>query len=502
MLVRSVLLAGVVGLLVAARATPLSDAAPAASQKAQAGHRASTRGPRLSGTALQRCGDLTLPGKYYLSSDVASAGVCFGIDSDNIDLNLNGHTITYGTGGGAKPTPAIEGHDCWSKTNPGYAGPCGSAHGGLEVHGGTIVQSKKAAAFSPVFGFGQGSFSSAPYVHNITARFQNTGAQFYSSSYLPSGARIEDNIIYDNVTDIQQPGQGKLSARSAFQGQAIYIGQNVQNPGVGDRIRDNRIVGSPQGGIRTVNQNSVISGNDISMNATYANDFCADVPANNTMVTKNYCHPRSGRGFHVNASHVIIEGNIITVTELKQDPEYGGCESGGAYGVQLEFDSSFLSSPPTGVVVRRNTITAIAGACQAVGLRLTDITPAGKDSITGNTIKTTNSGDARDFGISTDASNNAGVTIDGNSFDDRYAYADGEWDGYSITIGHNTWLGSPAYTFAALDGACDPTQDGAGAMCPAGARFIDRLPNKVKCGPESAATVTIGGEVTKCKPNQ
>ncbi|HEX5236494.1 MAG TPA: hypothetical protein VFW25_14340 [Silvibacterium sp.] len=495
MFVRLLLLAGVLGLLVNAPA--LRTLKPA-----QTRHSARTPGSEPLGTALKTCRDLRVSGKYYLSRDVSSTGVCFGIDADNIDLNLNGHSITYGTGGGTKPTPAIEGHDCWSKANPGYEGPCGSEHGGLEVHGGTIVQSKKAAPFSPVFGFGQGSFDSAPYIHNIRAWFQNTGAQFYNSNYLPAGARIENNTIYDNVTDIQQPGQGMQSARSAFQGQAISIGQNAQNPGPGDRIKDNRIEGSPQGGIRTVNQNSVISGNDISMNATYANDFCVDVPANNTVVTKNNCHPRSGRGFHVNADHVIIADNIISVIELKQDPEYGGCESGGTYGVQLEFDSSFLSSPPNGVVVKGNTITATAEACQAVGLRLTEMTPAARNTFTGNTIKTTNSGDAHDFGISTDSSNNAGVTISGNTFDDQYAYADGEWDGYSFTIGHNTWRGSPAYTFAALDGACDPKQDGSGAECPSSARFIDRLPNKVKCGPESAATVTIGPEVTVCKPNQ
>ena len=47
-------------------------------------------------------------------------------------------------------------------------------------------------------------------------------------------------------------------------------------------IENNTIIGSPQGGIRTVNQHSMISGNNISMNASYANDFCADIPADYT----------------------------------------------------------------------------------------------------------------------------------------------------------------------------------------------------------------------------
>jgi hypothetical protein len=454
------------------------------------------------GTKLTACGDLTKAGTYYLANDVSSTVGCFAIDAAGITLNLNGHTITYDTGGSSHE-PAIEGHDCWSTSNPAIAGSCGSSHGGFEAYGGTIRQASNGSTFSPVFEFGQGNFSSAPYIHNITAIFQNTGAQFYYSSYLPVGARIENNTIYDNVTNIQKPGQVALSARSAFQGQAIYIGQNNQNPGSGDLIENNTIIGSPQGGIRTVNQHSTISGNDISMNATYANDFCVDVPADYTTVTKNNCHPKSGRGIHINSNHAIVSSNTINVIELAQNPEYGGCELDGTYGVQLEFDTSFLSSPPTGVQVTGNTITATSAACEAIGLRVTGMTPAGTDSFTGNTITTTNNGTAHDFAISTDASNNEGVTFTGNTIRSKYAFVDGDWDGYTNTkIGHNTWLTTPQFTFLAGDGGCDPTQHDPGAVCPTTVDFTDSLPATVSCGFESTSAVTIGGTYKKCKPNQ
>lgn len=457
-----------------------------------------------AGNALSSCGDIKAAGIYYLANDVSSAGTCFGIDANNIVLNLNGHTITYGTGGGNAPTPAIEGHDCWATSNPVDSGPCGSAHSAFEVYGGNIVQSANSATFSPVFSFGQSSgFAVAPYIHNITATFQNTGAQFYYSNYIPAGAKIENNTIYDNVTSINKPGQVDLSARAAFQGQAIYIGQNDENPGTGDLIENNTIIGSPQGGIRTVNQHSTISGNDISMNATYANDFCADIPGDYTTVTGNNCHPKSGRGFHTDANNVTISNNTISVIELPQDAEYSGCESGGAYGVQVEFDNSFLPNPPVGVQVTGNTITATSVACEAIGLRVTGMTPAGSATFTGNTITTTNNGPAQDFGISTDGSNNEGVTFTGNTFNDKYAYADGEWDGYNNTlIGHNTWQGSPSYTFVAADGGCDPTQTDAAAACPVNVQFTDSLPNKVVCESYSEAAVTINGQVTQCKAKQ
>jgi hypothetical protein len=458
-----------------------------------------TPGTNPAGIKLTACGDLTKPGTYYLANDVSSTVGCFAIDAAGITLNLNGHTITYDTGGSSYE-PAIQGHDCWSTTNPEIAGNCGSSHGGFQVYGGTIRQAVSASAFSPVFEFGQGNFSSAPYIHNITATFQNKGARFYNSSYLPVGAKIENNVIYDNVTNIQKPGQGMLSARSAFQGQAIYIGQNNNNPGAGDLIENNTIVGSPQGGVRTVNQHSTISGNNISMNATYSNDFCADIPADYTAVTNNNCHPKSGRGFHINSNHVTVSNNTINVIELPQNAEYGGCEGGGAYGVQVEFDT-FLSSPPVGVHVTGNTITATSGACQAIGLRVTSMTPAGSIAFTDNTVTTTSSGAAHDFAISTDASDNEGVTFTGNTFRSRYAFAGGDWDGYNNTIiGHNSWLSTPELTFSAEDGGCDPTQHDPGAVCPVSVEFTDSLPVTVTCGAQSAATIAIGGEVKKCKP--
>ncbi|MGC1781680.1 MAG: Ig domain-containing protein [Acidobacteriaceae bacterium] len=454
-----------------------------------------------TGTALTACGDITASGTYYLSQDVSSAGTCFGVDANNITLNLNGHTITYGTAGGSSPTPAIEGHDCWSTDNPADSGPCGSAHGGLEVYGGTIVQSPNSATFSDVFSFGQGTFSTAPYVHDITATFQNTGAQFYNSNYLPPGAKVENNVIYDNVTNINKPGQGDLSARSAFQGQAIYIGQSDDNPGAGDTISGNKIVGSPQGGVRTVNQHSTISGNDVSMNATYSNDFCADVPADYTTVSGNNCHPKSGRGFHVGGLNITLSGNTIAVIELKQNAEYDGCEEGGSYGVQIEDDGTLGLG--TNVQVTGNTVTAVAGDCQANGLRLSGLPPTETATLSGNTFTTTNTGGAgQDFAISVDGVDDAGIVIQGNTFNSQYAYVDGGWDSYdNTTVGHNTWLGTPQYTFDAQDGSCALNESGVN-VCPSNFTFTDTLPNKVNCGTASSATVTIGGQVTQCKPGQ
>jgi hypothetical protein len=447
---------------------------------------------------------------------VSSAGTCFGIDANNITLNLNGHTITYGTGGGSTPTPAIEAHDptFTMADGPNYTGNSysGAQHGGLEVYGGTIVQSTNSATFSNVFGFGEANYTSAPYIHDVTATFQNQGAQFYNSLYMPSGARIENNTIYDNVTNIQQPGQNYLSARSAFQGQAIFIEGQENNPvTTGDVISGNKIVGGPQGGIRTVDQYSTITNNDISTNANYSNDWCVEISADHTTATGNNCHPKSGRGINVDANYVTVTNNKLDVTELPQNMEYGsngqpGCEGGGAYGIRVEYMT--LGSAQPGAhqddTISGNTINVAANACNALGFDLIYIQSASNINITGNTITTTNAGNANvvDAGFQFDELWGGGINISGNTITSANEWMYGYWDGYNnITVGHNTWLGTPPITFLAQDGGCAPGISDPGAACPVSINITDTLPNNVVCGGSSEATVSIGGQVTQCKPH-
>lgn len=453
-----------------------------------------------------------------MANDVSSPGTCFGIDANNITLNLNGHTITYGTGGGTTPTPAIEGHDSWWNGNPNYTGTSysGSAHSGLEVYGGNIVQSKNSAAFSSVFAFGQGTFTSAPSIHDITATFQNQGAQFYYSSYLPTGAKIQNNTIYDNVTNIQFSGQGYLSARAAFQGQAIYISGQENNPvSTGDIISGNTIIGGPQGGIRTVDQFSTITNNDVAMNATYSNDWCIEISADHTTATGNNCHPKSGRGINVDANNVTVQSNTINVTELPQNMEYGtngqpGCEGGGAYGIRIEHMPLAGAQPgsTTNDNVSGNTIKVAANACNAMGFDLIYLpATASGINVTGNTITTTNAGqtNVQDAGFQFADTFGNGLNITGNTVASANEWMYGGWDGFSgIVVGHNTWSGSPQWTFFSSDGGCDPTQGypnnvASPSSCPAGITITDALPNKVSCGPYSEARITVNGQVTQCK---
>ncbi len=268
-------------------------------------------------------------------------------------------------------------------------------------------------------------------------------------------------------------------------------------------ISGNKIIGSPQGGVRSDNQNTVINGNDISMNSVSTNDFCADLPSDGQIAENNNCHPISGRGFHLNSVNDTVENNTINVIELKQNLEYGsngqpGCEIDGAYGVQVEFDA-FQGVPPTGAKIIGNNITATAGDCQANGLRVTSATAGGSASFSGNTVTTTNLGGAgHDYSISLDDANGSGITFTGNTFSSQYAYIDGDWDGYQDFIfGTNTWLGTPTFAIFANDGGCPGA-----AVCPANIQLTDAAAESGKCGNFSTATFTLDSQVTVCKRNR
>src|SRR3990172_6360317 len=50
----------------------------------------------IQGSALTACGTLNVAGAtYVLQNDVSSLASCFNITANNVELNLNGHTVTY-----------------------------------------------------------------------------------------------------------------------------------------------------------------------------------------------------------------------------------------------------------------------------------------------------------------------------------------------------------------------------------------------------------------------
>lgn len=59
---------------------------------------------------LSKCGVLSSAGgQYVLAQDVSSPGTCFSVQVDGVTLDLNSHTVTYGSEAGMAPAFGILG---------------------------------------------------------------------------------------------------------------------------------------------------------------------------------------------------------------------------------------------------------------------------------------------------------------------------------------------------------------------------------------------------------
>ncbi len=443
----------------------------------------------LSGTAISACGSITSPGSYHLSKDLSCPGTALLISGPGIDLNLNGHTITYGTAGGTMGAVfGIENDACWDTDHKAITVPCDNKNAGIaaNIYGGSIVQSTKAPAFSHALFFGQDNNTDQTInVHDITMTIQQPGTQAFFSDFQSGQIILEHNTIYDNVKSINYPGQGDPSARSEFQGQAILVDNSkiMRSP---DHIDNNKIVGSPQGGILDTSTDAIIFQNDISMNSTYTNDFCVDVPGTDEQVYDNNCHPVNGRGIHINGEGSHVYDNVIVVTEAPVNREYGGCEIGGAYGIQLEQDIQLAGN----VVVTGNNSTLNTGACGGAVLSITGWASGAPATIKGNTWSVNKTG-ADQLGsviYLLDADNLSDVVFGGDTLKTNdLACAGINWDGAQSFKASLAGCTAP-YAMATLNG---PGTEGSFTLTGA--------PNvNLGCGNYSKSTGTINGTAVKC----
>jgi hypothetical protein len=452
-----------------------------------------------SGTPLSACADLTKSGSYYLTQNVSSSGTCFFVDADNITLNLNGHTVTFGTGGGTLATPGFVLADSWY-TAPGYnLAQTGStnAHAGFVLYGGSVIAATNSGQRSTCIWVGQSDdINPAPVMHDLilTTYAEDASPIFGTGSH--SGWQIYNNTInYASVT---------TSSRYDFYGYAIWIGDQLNAPGnPPDAIYNNKIIGAPQGGIYDDDQNAVIGpSNDITFNSFYANDYCViDYAGNGQIIKNNVCHPASGRGIDVESANVQVLDNTITVTELPQDAEYGGCEEGGADGIRVRDNYPSNPTAPTNVLIQGNNITANATVCQANGLRFTQLVGSNGDNVTltGNTITTTGAGTGAipDYGISFDGVNQPTMTFNNNSFTSHYAFVEVDWDGANVAINsQQNWLNTPS-VFVDNENGYDDQAD-SGPTFSQSIMVDNSAGGTIKCGNSAAGPTQVGSTIKVC----
>jgi hypothetical protein len=324
-----------------------------------------------SGTAASACSILSTAGETYtLQNDVSSEGTCFSVQADNVTLNLNGHTVTYNTGNQTTASFAILGVACWDPDIFGIASgnPCGGPFDNFTAYGGNIVEgSGTATSYAHAIRIGQG-LSRGPTIHDINITWcSNSAAGIYldyAGVPVPGAAVIFNNTFHNQVTAILD--------RSAVDGTSINVEQAEYNF-VPAQIYNNAILGGPQGGILSESVGAQIYGNTIRQGTVgseqYTNDFAVYAWSPLQNVHDNIIQPAEGRGISIDASADPVDGtiaakNTLAVTEKINNSEYGGCEIGGAYGVQYDDGASNSSD-------QSNSVVANAAQCSGFGLRLT-----------------------------------------------------------------------------------------------------------------------------------
>lgn len=401
---------------------------------------------------ITACGVLNSPNTtYILQNDVTSAGSCFSIQASDITLDLNGHTIAYGTcenhacdrglgnivaiwrtknvvtvtldrsvarvatrlitvsgvsdpsfngtfvvlekpridsltlrqdgpdtpnlsGGTAATTRqryGVIGEQCWDTEID--ENPCGGPFDRLTVMNGKIVQSPNASPYSHAIRIGQGGGGELT-VHNIEVTIGSPSSHAIYTTWAGGGHRIYENKIYDHVKNVIN--------RHQLDGVAIKF-EAEDSKALPNLLYGNEITGSPQGGIVQWAPKSKIYDNRISLQGRASNDFCIYVYGKGMEVYGNHCDNAAGaddggRGLHIVSTDSKIRDNVIRVRELGRNKEYGGCESGGAYGIQIEGDKTANNE------IFGNEITVIAGECDAAALRATDLKPGANNIVHDN----------------------------------------------------------------------------------------------------------------------
>lgn len=460
------------------------------------------------GTALSACADLTTSGSYYLSQDVSSSETCFFIDADNITLNLNGHTITYDTGGAAG-APGILLADNWYNGSGYPLQRTGSTkrHGGFVVYGGTLNESANGGIQSRGIWIGQADdLSPAPVIHDMVINTYTQDAAPIFGTVSLSGMQIYNNTV-NWACKSTYPATGTVcdSSRYELYGYAIWIADEPNGAGVvPDNIYNNKIIAAPQGGIYDTHQNAQIHNNDITFSAYFSNDYCiANVSGNNQVISENNCHPTSGRGIDVETANTQVLNNTISVIELPQNAEYGGCELAGADGIRVR-DNAYQGNPasPTDDLISGNTIAASATKCQANGLRITQLLANDKVTFVNNKVTTTSpnsnaSYTLQDYAISFDGDIQPPLTFTTNTLQSQHAWVEVDWDGASASIdsGQN-WVGTPKYSVDDENGYRDSADGG-----PTFTQYLTidgSIGSTVHCGTYAAGVVQTGSTSLTC----
>lgn len=357
---------------------------------------------------------ITSSGRYLLNEDLTSSTIGIAVLADNVDINLNGHTLTYGSTPLGNGAPSIgeygvlacntgnlasENLDASYATN-GFCRSGGISARNVTIENGNIVQSPNASQFydpsnCPGSGVAAGcahhhesaasdvinvQYANGLTVTHVTLSWQNVDSDGVHIDWQLAGTghKVECSSFHDKVTEINN---------RAYQRGIPVSGQNGRLADHGDTIRYNSLIGSPQSGIVLAAPRSEISYNDINQGyyqfppftkqgRMYSNDYAIGACVKGGTIAYNFIHSVSGRGigciFGGDMLDMKVHHNFIKTVEKDANGEYGpnGANPGAPWigGCEINGGRGFESKESPNIQIYNNTFILGAERCGAAGI--------------------------------------------------------------------------------------------------------------------------------------
>jgi hypothetical protein len=369
---------------------------------------------------------ITSSGNYYLASDLTSEGTGIAVLANNVDINLNGFSLTYGAGPAAIGSEQIgeygilicnEGNLNDESLNTAYGSNRYCARGGLSannvtIENGKIIQSPNAPQYyDPNNCPGSGVEGSCHHRHDViashaidffdthaikvthvTITIQNVDSMGIHFAHTQPGSPaydIECNTIHDKV--VQLNDRQELTA-------PIWTAANTSATAPG-KIIYNTLIGSPQGGIATSNGNgtseprgTTVSYNDVALGyyqgspyqsqfQMYSNDYAIMACIDGGSIAYNYVHNSAGRGigcvYGRDQQGTSINNNYVSTGEGRDNAEYGpnGNKQGAAWIGACDFSGTrgFEAKDTMGFTLAFNTFIVNASTCGGPAIELAEL---------------------------------------------------------------------------------------------------------------------------------
>jgi len=380
---------------------------------------------------------------YVLTEDIETPGTALVFAANNVTLDLNQHTVTYGTipnsyrYGVAVPPPYPHSAPRWSESDI----TVWENADGSTVKNGTIEQGAgEGADCASVIARSQDGITIQDL--NISMIGDDT---FAISINEFKNMTISGNTITDltNVVTNRHAGRAAIDISSASDG-------NIE-------VFNNIIHNCRQWGIRVSRRNPAtiwgrIHNNEIYANTIVTNGYGIGIRGDRMEAFGNTIQATNGRGIHIsNCDGALVHDNDIDVVEINI-PEYNKLS---AHGIKLERCTN--AEVYENYVVSRGLVVDGSNICNGSALNFT-VNENSNNHVHDNIFVARHMGgdafDPSNYGFHASAievvvvENNSGLRIVNNTFitNDRF-FSSTEWnsadgsplDGSSILIKGNTW---------------------------------------------------------------